>query len=132
MEHTLSLFITDKEKKIRKNKESKSKYRGFINHIVQKSETMVNLYKKRRKKRVWRRKFTDWFSFSGFNLDAKVCDKCDLQDVCSGLHDCCGTAEQQFIEGTVNANMYWDVLKQSMILSPWKLGRAGQCFNVIT
>ncbi len=33
-----------------------------------------------------------------------------------------GTGEQQFIEGTMNANMYCDILKQSMILSLRRLG----------
>ena len=34
-----------------------------------------------------------------------------------------GTGELQFIEGTMNANMYCDILKQSMIPSLQKLGR---------
>ena len=33
-----------------------------------------------------------------------------------------GTGELQFIEGTMNANMYCDILKQSMIPSPRRLG----------
>ncbi len=32
-----------------------------------------------------------------------------------------GTGELQFIEGTMNANMYCDILKQSMIPSLWTL-----------
>ncbi len=34
-----------------------------------------------------------------------------------------GTGELQFIEGTMNANMYCDILKQSMIRSLLRLGR---------
>ncbi len=34
-----------------------------------------------------------------------------------------GTGELQFIEGTMNANMYCDILKRSMIPSPRRLGR---------
>ena len=34
-----------------------------------------------------------------------------------------GTGELQFIKETMNANMYCDTLKQSMIPSLWKLGR---------
>ncbi|KAF7250874.1 Heat shock factor 2-binding protein [Varanus komodoensis] len=34
-----------------------------------------------------------------------------------------GTGELQFIEGTMNTNMYYDILKQSMIPSLWRLGR---------
>ncbi len=33
-----------------------------------------------------------------------------------------GTGELQFIEGTMNANMYYDILKQSMIPSLRRLG----------
>ncbi len=33
-----------------------------------------------------------------------------------------GTGELQFIEWTINANMYCDILKQSMIPSLWRLG----------
>ncbi len=34
-----------------------------------------------------------------------------------------GTRELQFIEGTMNSNMYCDILKQSMIPSLRRLGR---------
>ena len=38
-----------------------------------------------------------------------------------GLHECCQHWELQFIEGTMNANMYCDILKQSMIPSLQRL-----------
>ncbi len=40
-----------------------------------------------------------------------------------GCMSAAGTGELQFIEGTMNANMYCDILKQSMIPSLWRLGR---------
>ncbi len=40
-----------------------------------------------------------------------------------GCMSAAGTGEPQFIEGTMNANMYCDILKQSMIPSLRRLGR---------
>ncbi len=40
-----------------------------------------------------------------------------------GCMSAAGTGELQFIEGTMNANMYCDILKQSMIRSLRRLGR---------
>ncbi len=40
-----------------------------------------------------------------------------------GCMSAAGTGELQFIEGTMNANMYCDILKRSMIPSPRRLGR---------
>ncbi len=40
-----------------------------------------------------------------------------------GCMSAAGTGELQFIEGTMNANMYCDIRKQSMIPSLRKLGR---------
>ena len=37
-----------------------------------------------------------------------------------------GTGDLQFIEETMNANMYCDILKQSRILSLWRLGHSAQ------
>ncbi len=42
-----------------------------------------------------------------------------------------GTGELQFIEGTMNANMYCDIFKQSMVPSLRRLG-TGQYSNMIT
>ncbi len=41
-----------------------------------------------------------------------------------GCMSVAGTGELQFIEGTMNANMYCDILKQSMIPSFGRLGRS--------
>ncbi len=40
-----------------------------------------------------------------------------------GCMSAAGTGELQFIEGTMNANMYCDILKQSMIPSLRRMGR---------
>ncbi len=42
-----------------------------------------------------------------------------------GCMSAVGTGELQFIEGTINANMYCDILKQSMIPSLRRLGLQG-------
>ncbi len=39
-----------------------------------------------------------------------------------GCMSAAGTGELQFIKWTMNANMYCDILKQSMIPSLWRLG----------
>ncbi len=41
----------------------------------------------------------------------------------SGYMSAAGTGELQVFEGTMNVNMYCDILKQSMIPSLWRLGR---------
>ena len=40
-----------------------------------------------------------------------------------GCMSAAGTGKLQIIEGTMNANMYCDILKKSMILSLQRLGR---------
>ncbi len=40
-----------------------------------------------------------------------------------GCMSAAGTGELQYIEGTTNANMYCDILKQSIISSFQRLGR---------
>ncbi len=48
--------------------------------------------------------------------------KCGGRVMVWGCMSATGTGEQQFIERTMNANMYCDILKQSMIPSLWRLG----------
>ncbi len=48
-----------------------------------------------------------------------------------GCMSAAGTGELQFIKGSMNANMYCDILKQSMIPSLRRLCRR-QCSNMIT
>ncbi len=40
-----------------------------------------------------------------------------------GCMSAAGTGELWFIEGTMNTNIYYDILKQSKIPSLWRLGR---------
>ncbi len=48
-----------------------------------------------------------------------------------GCMSTAGTGELQFIEGTMNSNMYCDILKQSMIPSLRRMGRQA-VFRMIT
>jgi len=48
-----------------------------------------------------------------------------------GCMSAAGTGELQFIEETMNANMYCDILKQSMI-PPFRDWAAGQYSNITT
>ncbi len=48
-------------------------------------------------------------------------DRCVLHTYW-GCMSAAGTEELQFIEETINANMYYDILKQSMISSLQRLG----------
>ncbi len=81
-------------------------------------ETKINLFGSDGVKRVWRQPGEEYK------------DKCVLPTVKHGggsvmVWDCmsaAGTGELQFIEGTMNANMYCDILKQSMIPSLRRLG----------
>ncbi len=79
----------------------------YWNHVLWSAETKINLFGSDGVKRVW------WQPGEEYK------DKCVLPKVKHGG----GSVELQFIEATVNANMYCDILKQSMIPSLWRLGR---------
>ncbi len=49
-----------------------------------------------------------------------------------GCMSAAGHGELQFFEGTMNANMYCDILKQSMTPLPSEDWAAGQCSNITT
>ncbi len=91
----------------------------YWNHVLWSDETKINLFCSDGVKRVWRQPGEEHK------------DKCVLPTVKHGggsimVWGCmcpAGTGEQQFIEGTMNANMYCDILKQSMIPSLRRLGR---------
>ncbi len=91
----------------------------YWNHVLWSDETKINLFCSDGVKRVWRQP------------GEENKDKCVLPTVKHGggsimVWGCmcpAGTGEQQFIEGTMNANMYCDILKQSMIPSLRRLGR---------
>ncbi len=89
------------------------------NHVLWSDETKINLFGSDGVKRVW------WQPGEEYK------DKCVLPTVKHGggsvmIWGCmsaAGTGELQFIEGTMNANMYCDILKQSMTPSLRRLGR---------
>ncbi len=97
-------------------KDKQTKDMDYWNHVLWSDETNINLFGSDAVMRVWGQP------------GEKYKDKCVLSTVnqaswWSGLHECCQQWELQFIEGTMNANMYCDILKQSMIPSLRRLDR---------
>ncbi len=90
----------------------------YWNHVLWSDETKINVLGSDGVKRVWRQ------PGEGYK------DNCVLPTVKHGggsvmvwgWMSAAGTGELQFIEGTMNANMYRDILKQSMIPSLQRLG----------
>ncbi len=91
----------------------------YLNHVLSSDETKINLSGSDGVKHVWRKPGEEYK------------DKCVLLTVKHGggsvmvwgCKSAAGTGELQFIEGTMNANIYCEILKQSMIPSLWRLGR---------
>ncbi len=91
----------------------------YLNHVLSSDETKINLSGSDGVKRVWRKPGEEYK------------DKCVLLTVKHGggnvmvwgCKSAAGTGELQFIEGTMNANIYCEILKQSMIPSLRRLGR---------
>ncbi len=89
----------------------------YWNHVLWSDETKINLFGSDGVKRVWRPPGEEYK------------DKCVLPTVKHGggsvmvwgCMSAAATGELQFIEGTMNANMYCDILKQSMIPSLQRL-----------
>ncbi len=117
-------FLKMMHKKARKQfaEDKQTKDMDYWNHVLWSDETKINLFGSDGVKRVW------WQPGEEYK------DKCVLPTVKHGggsvmVWGCmraAGTGEQQLIEGTMNANMYCDILKQSMIPSLRRLGcRAG-------
>ncbi len=100
-------------------KDKQTKDIDYWNHALWFDETKINLFGSDGVKRVWRQRGEEYK------------DKCFLPTfkhgggsvMVWGCMSAAGTGELQFIEGTMNVNMYWDILKQSMIPSLWRLGR---------
>ncbi len=98
--------------------DKQTKDMDYWNHIQWSVETKINLFSSDGVKRVWRQPGEEYK------------DKCVLPTVnhgggsviVGGCMSTAGTGELQFIEGTMNANMYCDILKQSMIPSLQSLG----------
>ncbi len=90
----------------------------YWNHVLWSDETKINLFGSDGIKRVWRQPGDEYK------------DECVFPTVKHGggsvmVWGCtssASTGELQFIEGTMNANIYCDILKQSMIPSLRRLG----------
>ncbi len=100
------LFAEDKQ----------TKDMDYWNHVLWSDETKINLFGSDDVKHVWRQPGEEY--------------KCILPTVKHGggsvmfwgSMSSAGTEKPQFIEGTMNGNIYCDILKQSMIPSLWRLG----------
>ncbi len=98
--------------------DKQTKDMDYWNPVLWSDETKINLFGSDGVKHVWRQ-------------PGEYKDKCVLSTVKHGggnvmvwgCMSAAGTGELQFIEGTMNANMHCDILKQSMIPSLWRLGR---------
>ncbi len=103
------------------NKDKQTKDMDYWNHVLSSDEIKINLFGSDSVKRVWRQPGEEFK------------DKCVLPTVKHvggsvmvwGCMSAAGTGELQFIEGTMNANMYCDILKQSMIPSLSETGPQG-------
>ncbi len=105
-------------KKARKQfaEDKQSKDMDYLKYVLWSDETNIQLFGSDGVKRVWRQPGEEYK------------DKCVLPTVKHGgesvmVWGCMSAGELQFIEGTMNVNMYCDILKQSMIPSLRRLGR---------
>ncbi len=99
-------------KKARKQfaEDKQTKDMDYWNHVLWSDEPKINLFCSDRVKHVWRQPGEEYK------------DKCVLPTVKHGggsvmvwgCMSAAGTGELQFIEGTMNANMYCDILKQRL------------------
>ncbi len=115
-------------KKVHKQfaEDKQTKDMDYWNHVLWSDEAKINLFASDGVKRVW------WQPGEEYK------DKCVLPTVKHGdgsvivwgCMSAAGTEELQFTEGTMNTNMYCDILKQSMIPSLQRLA-AGQYSNQI-
>ncbi len=102
-------------KKARKQfaEDKQTKDMDYWNHVLWSDETNINVFGSDGVKRVWRQPGEEYK------------DKCVLPTakhgggsvMVLGCMSAAGTGELQFIEGTINANMYCDILKQTMMYS---------------
>ncbi|KAK3515066.1 hypothetical protein QTP70_006006 [Hemibagrus guttatus] len=101
------------------SEDKQTKDMDYWNHVLWSDKTKINLFGSDGVKHVW------WQPGEEYK------DKCVLSTVMHGggsvmvwgCMSAAGTGELQFIEGTMNANMYCDILKQSMIPSLRRLAR---------
>ncbi len=102
------LFAEDKQ----------TKDMDYWNHVLWSDETKINLFGSDSVKCVWRQPGEEY-------KDKRVLPKVKHGGgsfMVWGYMSAAGTGELQFIEGTKNANMYCDILKQNMIPSLRRLG----------
>ncbi len=98
--------------------DKKTKDMDYWNHVLSSDETKINLFGSDGAKRVWRQpgeEYKDECVLPTFKHDGGSV-------MVWGCMSAAGTVEIQFIEGTMNANMYCEILKQSMIPSLRRLG----------
>ena len=91
----------------------------YWNHILWSDETKMNLFGSDGVKRVWRQPGEEYKG---------NCVLCTVKHgggsvMVWGCMSATGTGNLQFIDVTMNANMYRDILKQSMTPCLQKLGR---------
>ncbi len=99
--------------------DKQTKAMGYWNHVLWSDETKINVFGSDGVKRVWRQPGEEY-------KDKRVLPKVKHGGgsvMVWGCMGAAGTGELQLIEGTMNANMYCDILKQSMIPSLQRLGR---------
>ncbi len=84
--------------------DKQTKDMDYWKHVLWSDETKIKFFGSDGIKRVWRQPGEEYK------------DKCVLPTVKHGGGSA-GTGELQFIEGTMNTNMYCDILKQNMLPS---------------
>ncbi len=99
--------------------DKQTKDRNYWNQALWSDEAEINLFDSVGVKRVWWQPGEEykhqWFLPTVKHGGGNV--------MVWGCMSAVSTGELQFIEGTINANMYCDILKQSMIPSLRRLGR---------
>ncbi len=91
---------------------------GYWNHVLWSDETKINLFGSDGIKRVWQQpgeEYKDKFVLPTVKHGGGSV-------MVWGCMSAAGTGELQFIEGTMDANMFCDILKQNMIPSIRRLG----------
>ncbi len=108
-------------KKARKQfaEDKQTKDMDYCNHVLWSDETKINLFGSDGVKRLWAA--TRWGVQRQVSCPTVKYGGGSV--MVWGCMSAAGTGELQFIEGTMNANMYCDILKQSMIPSLRRLGR---------
>ncbi len=99
--------------------DKKTKDMDYWKHVLWSDETNINSLGSDGVKRVWRQPGEEYKD----NCVLPTVKHGDGSVMVWGCMSAAGTGELQFIEGTMNVNMYLDILKQSMIPSLQRLGR---------